>query len=221
MGYPSISLVLPTIGREGLEASLDAIVAAGISRHDELLCMVDGEHQLQTVDRICAHPIYKVAMVRTFLMMDSGGAWGHPGRNRGMGEVRRGDVVMFTQDDQLLVPGALRVVRSVLRADPEWKRKGHMFQVVPRNGGMMPVRDGETNLGHIDADCVCLPMDLSRYFSRWASDYNGDNAFICQTKAAMEVAGYGFAYHMALISVNEAKLDSYPEMFRVAEGAVA
>lgn len=207
---PSISVVLPTIGRDGLWPALDHIVAAGLTSKDEIICMVDGDHQFETTDCILAKFRDTPYVVRTFMMGAQGGDFGHPGRNRGMYLANK-DTVMFTQDDQFLVPGALTVIKEVLGAQGDWETRGHMFQVVPRAGNLCFSTSGATACGTIDADCVVLPVRRRAEFGVWRPGYNGDHDFITET---MRKFGHPpFAYHSCLISVSQNHLDRFKEMF--------
>ena len=207
---PSISIVLPTIGRDGLWPALDHIVGAGLTSKDEIICMVDGGNQPEVTDAILEKFRNTPYIVRPFMMSGQGGDYGHPGRNRGMYLANK-DLVMFTQDDQFLVPGALTVIKEVLGALTDWDTTGHMFQVVPRAGNLCFFTTGETRCGHIDADCVVLPVKRRTEFGVWKPGYNGDHSFITET---MQKFGQpGFRYHHCLISVHQAHVERYKEMF--------
>lgn len=208
---PSISIVLPTIGREGLWPAFDHIIRAGLTSKDEIICMVDGDNQAVTNDAIISHFRDTNFVVRTFMMGSQGGDYGHPGRNRGMYLANK-DAVMFTQDDQFLVPGALTVIKEVLGAYGEWQETGHMFQVVPQAGNMCFGVSGEVRCGHIDADCVVLPTARRESFGVWEPGYNGDHDFITQTMFKFGMPP--FAYHHCLISVNQAYAYRFKEMFQ-------
>lgn len=206
---PTVSVVLPTIGRPFLEDAIEHIVGAGLTSKDEIIVLVDGENQYETDQRVAAMGLQKKFLIRTFMMADKGGYWGHPGRNRGQMLATK-QAVMFTQDDQLLVPGSLVVVKECLLNHEDWESTGHLFQVVPRAGNLCFFEPGETRCGHIDADCVVLPRSKWFKFGKWQNDYNGDHDFIMQT---MGNFGKPFAYHSCLISINRDHAHRYPEMF--------
>lgn len=209
---PSISIVLPTVGRDTLVDTLDSLVAAGLARYDEILVMADGPKQESIGPIAFRHPVNEIAKVCVTLMEDRGGFWGHPGRNEGMAQATK-RLVMFTQDDQLFVPGALKVVREVVLASKHWDKTGHIFQVVPRNAGIVPVKVGAMAVGFIDADCVCVPRNLLPFCAEWTNHYCGDNDFIVNTANNLRARGSYWQYHLCLISVHHGKRAQYAEMF--------
>lgn len=212
--FISLSVVLPTVGRDSLIRTLTSLVEAGLTRQDELLVMADGESQQEIRTTVFGlEPLtLAVAPKVHFMAPDEGGFWGHPGRTAGM-RLARKCAVMFTQDDQVFVPAALDKLRWELKEDPDWEKCGHLFRVVPRSGYIVPTNPGRYSLGHVDADCIVLPTRLRPLYGTWDHSYNGDHSFIAETVENFTEKGLEFKWHKTLLSVQEAHLERYKVYF--------
>jgi len=175
-----LSIVIPSVGRTALAATLDSIKGAGVQRTDEVLIVADGgapgAHDIAE-----ASGLSSVCKLRVVDLVPAGGDYGQPGRNFGMGKAK-GTHVMFGQDDNVLMTGALTLIRDAVTAAPD---RLHFFRVQPRCGivvGNNHDEEGLPMLGHIDADCGVVPRDRVA-LGKWGDGYNGDFDFWYETAA--------------------------------------
>lgn len=216
---PTISMVLPTVGRTHLFNTLISAREAGLGEGDELIVVMDGPFEpTRHVPVFSAMEDWPGDLLVVHLKEGEGGNYGHPGRTYGQSRATR-DLVMFTQDDQRFTPGAIQRVRQAVSETPRWHRKAHIFPVVPRAGNIVPQRDGDLELGHIDADCVVLPTKQRRLFGEWDPKrlgYNGDHAFIERTFIDFTTKALGMIWHLEgpPLSVQEMLVPHYSEFFR-------
>lgn len=207
---PTFSVVLPTIGRPGLEATLNSLVASGFTAGDQLVLLPDGDDQrgvTRRALRCLRQEEWADVLVAISCMEGSGGDYGQPGRNRGMAAAS-GDFVVFTQDDQVFLSGALQRLRTELAA-PDATRQVHFVQVVPTVGYVVPRAPALLGVGQIDADCLVLPTARRDLWAHWGVGYNGDHTMIAKTYNNFRGRGGGAQWHMFLVSVNERHLAHY------------
>ena len=99
--------------------------------------------------------------------------WGHAARNQLIGAAR-GDAVMFMDDDDAYVPGALDAVRGAVDAEPE---RMHLFQMRYADGRVLwdvP----QVACGHVSTQMVVVPNRPELTRARWTDRYEGDYDFI-------------------------------------------
>jgi hypothetical protein len=101
---------------------------------------------------------------------------GHPQRQYGA-TVARGKWLLWSQDDNVLRPGAWRTIRTALAMGP---KQPHLFKVVARGNFVVWHTQGDLSIGAIDADCIAVPNDPAR-LGTWALEYCGDQQFIVET----------------------------------------
>ncbi len=104
--------------------------------------------------------------------------WGHKARNQLMPAVR-GDYLLFMDDDDAYVPGALDAVRAAVEGD---RGRGHMhiFRMQYDNGSQLWAKP-VVELGNVSTQMVVVPAYVPRWFTscRWNEDlYEGDYHFI-------------------------------------------
>lgn len=168
----NVSLLLPTIGRDSLEATLRSVqeqLAAG----DEVLLLSDGPVAETT------RSLWKrFALPGRLIEVPGGphGDWGHTPRNHAL-PLARCPYVMHLDDDDRLAPGALAAVRRAILADPGacfvfrmQYADGRRLWTEPR---LIPNTVGTPMFVH--------PRALD--FGRWPPVYGGDFAFIKETLA--------------------------------------
>lgn len=114
---PSITFIVPTVGRIWL-AELITQLRAEIGPNDQVIVIGDG--------RCLAARGCTDGDPRMEYHEFPGGRKGNPGRDYGM-TLARCDWLMFIDDDDLLVPGALSIVRKALAENPD---RPHFFRVV-------------------------------------------------------------------------------------------
>jgi glycosyltransferase involved in cell wall biosynthesis len=100
--------------------------------------------------------------------------WGHAARNRMMPRAR-GAWLMFIDDDDIYMPGALDRVRGYLSTD----LAVHVFRMVYPNGHLL--WDTATmEIGHISTQMFVVP-NRPDLLGTWGDRYEGDFDFITET----------------------------------------
>jgi len=96
--------------------------------------------------------------------------WGHAARNRMMAAAA-GDCLLFMDDDDAYVPGALDVVRDRFAADPD---RLHLFRM-RYPSGIELWADQAIREGNVSTQMVAVPNGMA---GEWGSRYEGDFDFI-------------------------------------------
>lgn len=128
VAIPTISVILPTAGRPGLARTLVSIVSAGIRPYDEVVIVGDGDPP-GVMAAVAAAGFPDGLAIAYEPLVPAGGCVGQPARNLGVRVATR-NWLLFTQDDNELLPGALDVVRQAVAGDP----LPHVFRVKLRSG---------------------------------------------------------------------------------------
>ena len=168
----SLSVVIPTCGRETLERTLESITVAGITKADEIIIVGDGP---QPVSRRIAESFRSPARI-TYLESEETRAFGGRQRNLGM-EVASRSHLVFIDDDDCYLPDALRWMREAAEKNPSqitlfriqerrdkfewdtvWTRKKVEFSNVGTQGILLPNR--------------------KQYFGTWPSHPGSDYHFL-------------------------------------------
>lgn len=123
----SISVVIPTIGRESLVGMVDSLLSQ-LSPIDEILVVADGFEALERA-RICLESI-KSPLVHLLEEHNVNSCFGHSQRNYGWSHAK-GEVIWFCDDDDIVLPGASTAIRKELAKE------------------MRPTIFRQINLGHL------------------------------------------------------------------------
>lgn len=139
---PGISVLVASMGRSSLQDLLGTI-AWQMEPQDELLVDVNDD-----------------------------APWGHRARNRLMPRARRGNGLVFYDDDDLVLPGALTAIRDAYRQNADVM---HIFRM--RHGPTHIWREPLVRQGNVSTQMVCVPAEQA-VFSKWSDRYEGDYDFI-------------------------------------------
>lgn len=174
---PWLSVILPTIGRPGLERALDSIERQpGIDR--EVIVVED------TLSGQQPH-VKPLAERYGALWMPYAGedhCWGHPQRNFGA-TVATGRWLAWMADDDIYTPGAFDMIaRAVEREEQSGDPCPLLFRVKMNQygGRLIWGAPGHIAIGNVDAECIVTPNDPAK-LGRWAMEYTGDHDFIRDT----------------------------------------
>lgn len=115
MSEPSISVIVPTVGRVSLAATLDALTPQ-LGERDEVLVVGDGPQPLARI----------LAQGRGLRYMHTAPSrsWGNAQRDYGIARAR-GDYVAFCDDDDIFTPDALAHIRTSAQGIPMLYRMQH------------------------------------------------------------------------------------------------
>jgi glycosyl transferase family 2 len=167
---PSISVVVPTIGRPSLLQALRSI-SSQMGPDDEVLVSGDGPQPLAR--EITAQ------FGAGFKYMESDSRaddWGATPRNAAL-DVAAGDAVAFMDDDDVSLPGALDAVRRGLEENP-----GRPLIFMMRHRGRLIWERPELFSGNVSSQMFAVPNVPGRV-GRWTTRYEGDFDFITSTLA--------------------------------------
>lgn len=172
MTDPWLTIVIPTVGRPGLESTLRSIRLQGVSGIEVLVV----EDTLSGI-----HPVVQLLAQKygaTYLAhAGDDHCWGHPQRNAGQAAAT-GRWLAWMADDDIYLPGALNMIRRTVEAvDPQ----PVLFRIqMNQYGCLIWSNERYLQVGNIDAECIVTPNDPDR-LGRWEMAYTGDFDFIKQT----------------------------------------
>jgi glycosyltransferase involved in cell wall biosynthesis len=177
---PWLSIIVPTIGRASLERLLKSVRLQAPATEVELVVVGD-THGKKWAKSLAPVPALCARYDARYLGHDAGqNMVGQPQRNYGQAQAI-GEWLLWSQDDNLYVRGALDTVRQTVQRT----QRPHLFRVETR----YPLPDGTPLIvwarhslieGNIDADCICVPNDPAR-LGQWTMRYGGDFDFIYDT----------------------------------------
>lgn len=155
-----LSIVIPTLGRATLEATLVSI-ADQLADDDEVLIAADPLGDVHLAGRLAR----EILGLRAALV-GPGGDWGHTQRNWGIDHAT-GDYIWCLADDDVAAPDALAYLRAA--AGGGW----HIFRVesVGELGSWVIPGDHVIRKHNVDAECILAPRSAR---SRWGNNYYGD-----------------------------------------------
>lgn len=162
-----LTVIVPTIARASLPATLASIRDAGIGASDEVLVVNDVSDNPTFIDTaIVLSRLPALCTVKILTPSARLGHWGHGARNIAMREAA-GTHVVTIDDDDAYEPGALETIRAMIQTAPAAM---HVWRMVPRGGGVLwtdeAIRQGNVGtpmMGVLRAAC-----------GTWGSRYEGD-----------------------------------------------
>ena len=161
-----LSIILPTTGRDSLPfAARSARVQ--MKDGDELLIVGGGS-------------LGEMASLwndARWLDVQAGGNWGHAERNYATPRAT-GTHLLFIDDDDALVPGALDVIRDAVAEAPE---RPHIFGMVDPCGRVLPIGH-EVREGNLGTPQMVAP-NVRGKLGVWGTRYAGDFDWIASTLA--------------------------------------
>lgn len=172
----TFSIIIPTCGRPTLARTLDSIVKAGFQETDQVLVIADGE--VPEAKEICSqYPYLRIFFSETGKTPDGLGA---PQRAAGM-RVATGTHLLFLDDDDAYVEGALSVIRNAVSKKPE---KLFLFRMACHSNRfawktLWDVK--HVYLGNVGTPMIVLPNNPA-IFGVWTSGGQGsDYRFLMST----------------------------------------
>lgn len=120
--------------------------------------------------------------------------WGHRARNRQM-QRAAGDGVLFLDDDDIYLPGALAAARAALEDEP---MAMHIFRMRYAENGSALWGEPRVELGNVSTQMVCAPTELA-VRHRWGDRYEGDYDFI--RAVSLDELLFGTVFHEDVIAL--------------------
>lgn len=170
---PTFSIIVPTVMRASLPATLGSIRRAGVGPGDEALIVIDAAHQNGYApagfNDAVAGLVATGAGVRILQPSEARGGWGGPARNHGI-EHARGSHLLFIDDDDTYRPGAIDTIRGLVAESPE---SMHVWRMVARGGRVLWSKPRLVQ-GNIGTPMFAVPRVAA---GRWTERYEGDFDF--------------------------------------------
>lgn len=168
----AISVIIPTIGRATLRRTLESVVAAGVSQHDEVIVVADGhrpaaEAMVREFARCIPVRYYETEETRDV---------GHPQRNRGM-EIASGTHFSFMDDDDAYAPGALETIRRRVVEAPGAMWFFRMRAIDPSIPWRVLWERREVVYANFGTPMIVAPRAVVAAGCRWGPGRGGDYRF--------------------------------------------
>ena len=171
MRQPTISIIIPSAGRDTLPYCLQTITQQSLIPGDEILIIGDGtQKEVEAQVEAIGEPFRYIEGPHT-------NDWGHSQTNLGI-SVAKADWLMFTDDDDGYLPRALEVVRSAISTAPA---QPALFRFIT-NDRHLVWRNADN--GRIDETLVGghnLALPRSQQWmehAKWTERYRGDFDFV-------------------------------------------
>jgi glycosyltransferase involved in cell wall biosynthesis len=176
---PLLTVIVPTIGRNSLEHTLNSITSQPGAEEVEVIVVAD-THGRQ-VTPVKYHDLKGELFDYSWAAHDAGfNCWGHPQRNYAM-PLAAGRYIVSLDDDDTWDPGALEAIRRAVSADVE--PRFHIFKMKYATGDLL-WRWPTLMFGNIGTPMMVFPNDMEKLGS-WGRAYEGDFFFLQTTLANM------------------------------------
>ncbi len=165
----ALTIVVPTIGRDSLENTLDSIKSQ-MHQFDQVFVVADGKfpHSRKLVST------YGVQFGYFDLPAGPHNDWGARARNYGLSMAKKAYVCFMDDDDEYL-PGAFQAIRAAIHEFP-----GNPFMFRMLHGGQIIWKNKEIEIGNVSSQMIVVPNDQGR-LGRFTDRYEGDFDFIRST----------------------------------------
>jgi glycosyltransferase involved in cell wall biosynthesis len=175
----SLSVLIPSQGRESLRRAVRSAMNAGLDENDELIVVAD-THEVHDTDALKQSILRMVANYRVpvrYMEIDTGHhCWGHCQLNHGL-ERASGQYVHCQDDDDIYTDGA--IARMKQYAGKQLSPAPLLFRFRSYFGMVFWDRLGVATEGHIGGHCLLAPNNLR--LGRFTCRYNGDFDYIAST----------------------------------------
>lgn len=168
----SLSIIIPTCGRDTLARTLASIRVGGIEPTDEVLVVGDGPQP--KAERIC-RDFHSEKMPVTYLEGPTHHCYGMAQRNYGIDAASK-DTLLFMDDDDEYGFDALREVHKLVASLPKLLVIGKMMH---RTVGVI-WKEPKIRLANVGTQMFVVP-NFKTYLGRWTDKYEGDYEFIRET----------------------------------------
>jgi len=130
---PSISIVIPTLGRPTLQRMIDSLLPQ-LAEGDQIIVVADGADAYARAGTMINDDLASKHDVMLCSVTDRESCYGNAQRNHGM-SIASGDLIWFCDDDDIALPGALTAIRRSMAADrtPTMFRMRHLGDVIWRS----------------------------------------------------------------------------------------
>lgn len=177
-----ISIITPTISRKTLAATLESAIPQ-MGKGDEYFILGDGEQpEARAMVEVALRgvPTYKAKHVHYVETKGGRSLVGNHQRNIAMRLAARGNYFVFLDDDDILLPDALKTIKQRIKEYPDTPL---MFSMVyALNGSLVPAPGVNFILmGNVSGSCFVVKNDRKK-LGKWPlGEYAGDFEFIKKT----------------------------------------
>jgi glycosyltransferase involved in cell wall biosynthesis len=187
---PIITVIVPTIGRPSLAATLESLAAQRLAKYIEVLVVPD------THKRAVPLPILPTGLARIEIMdYDAGfSAWGHPQRNFAMPQAH-GIWVATLDDDDVWTPGALDIIVGGVSSAPQ---PFHIFKMRHHESGVIIWNRRYPSQGNVGTPMFVWKNGTQ--VGQWGRAYEGDFNFVASSIHAMPNGVDDLYWHDAVIA---------------------
>lgn len=169
MNPATLSIIIPTVGRRSLAALLDSIATQEFIDGDEVLVIGDdpqgGRFDPNVRVLVEAHGKHFSYLYLADTPLNT---YGHPKRNYALA-LCKGDYISYQDDDDLMLPGALKAIRQ--KCD-EMPGKMFLFQLKWSDGSLTPLGPEPSQTGGQSFVWPNLPGRMGGFGERYEGDYD-------------------------------------------------
>jgi len=179
----TLSVIIPTQGRDTLERTLRSCLDAGLRPDDEILVVADTHEPLiGNIIEMMSRAMRSMDLYipNNFLVTHDAGhhCFGHCQINHGL-EIARGDYIVLNDDDDVFASGAFDRIRAAADELPEPRPLLFRFQSMFGVVYWLEPHAGTAYEGQIGGHCAVFPND--KRLGRFSCRYNGDYDYIRST----------------------------------------
>lgn len=167
MSQQGITVIIPTLGRETLGATLKSLAS---QLNPEDACVVVSEGPNQDVKNLVTHAANLYPEVDWTYTMEYGGCWGHPNRNYVMDNHVHTSHVWTLDDDDVAAESALKSLRAHM--DDPWTIFRMIFCEGHFANGVTCWREKQLVAGDIGTPMIFAPLCNARFGLAYMGDFD-------------------------------------------------
>jgi glycosyltransferase involved in cell wall biosynthesis len=172
MSIPTVSVIIPTIGRASLAKVLSTLVPQ-ISEGDEIQVIGDGpQPEARKIVEAIASPLVKYDEIPQIFN------YGNPQRNLGISRAI-GQFLMFIDDDDDPYADGVTTVKRLTAQHPD---RPHLFHIDYQTRVLPIPKDNRLYCGNVSGQCF-IPPNVKGKLGKWSGKYEADLDFILGTLA--------------------------------------
>lgn len=168
--FPTISVVLTTIGRSELQFMLESLQNQ-LNKNDNLYIFIDGKEHYEISKKIISKCNFKCNLY-IHVENEKLGNWGHSLRNKYQKKLK-GDYILHADDDDIYLKDSFEKIRKFCI----YKDKIIFFKFyINFRKNLFAWRTPDLRLGNIGTPCGLIP-NISEKFGYWEYKEGGDLDF--------------------------------------------
>lgn len=161
----TFTVIIPTVGRDTLTATLASIKRQDMLPGDEVLVIGDGHHP--SAERV----FHESGLNGRYMHLPAEGKWGRVQREHGI-SIAKGSYIMFLDDDDIHVEGMWKVVREAVAQKPGL----YLYKTLWPDGCFKIPKAEEILCGNVTTGCI-VTANVSGKIGEWWPSYDQDYHF--------------------------------------------